>query len=76
MLLPWFTVVFLSSSGELLLCLVLSTGSYYVYVNVCLAHPSILLNVGTCAKLSIQGNVILQILFSFQNKFQFTYLNT
>ena len=29
-LLPWLTVVALSSDGELFLCLVVSTGSYYV----------------------------------------------
>ena len=55
-LLPWLYVVVLSSYGELLLCLVI-LGKFY------LAHPSVLVNVGTLAKLSIQGNVISQLLF-------------
>ena len=42
---------------------VVSTGSFICQFY--LAHPSVLVNVGTRAKLSIQVSVILQMLFSY-----------
>ena len=62
-LLPWLSAVALSSFGEYLSGLIMSTGSH-LCENFVVAHHSVLVNVGTPAKLSIQVNVILQMLFS------------
>ena len=63
-LFPWLTVV-ARSNGELLGYCVWFSQVVVIMCIFSLAHPSILVNLGNCAKLSIQDNVILQMLFLF-----------